>query len=82
MRSVTVAVPSAPVVALSVAVRPSRHFTATQKLAPLTARTLPGPTRVFTQGRTRREALKNMKEAIEVYVAFVLEDGLPVPAGW
>jgi predicted RNase H-like HicB family nuclease len=37
---------------------------------------LPG---CVSQGRTKREALKNVKEAIEVYVEALLEDGLPVP---
>ena len=32
-----------------------------------------------TQGSTKAEALKNIKEAIEVYVEALLEDGLPVP---
>jgi predicted RNase H-like HicB family nuclease len=38
--------------------------------------TLPG---CVSQGRTRRQALRNVKEAIEVYVESLLEDGLPVP---
>ena len=32
-----------------------------------------------SQGTTREEALKNIKEAMEVYVEALLEDGLPVP---
>lgn len=32
-----------------------------------------------TQGRTKKEALKNIKEAIAAYVECLLEDGLPVP---
>ncbi len=32
-----------------------------------------------SQGKTREEALKNIKEAMEVYVKALLEDGLPVP---
>ncbi len=32
-----------------------------------------------SQGATQEEALKNVKEAIEVYVEALLEDGLPVP---
>ncbi len=32
-----------------------------------------------SQGRTRRQTLKNIKEAIEVYVEALVEDGLPVP---
>ncbi len=33
----------------------------------------------ISQGRTRRQTLKNIKEAIEVYVEALVEDGLPVP---
>ncbi len=32
-----------------------------------------------SQGKTKQEALSNLKEAIEVYVEALLEDGLPVP---
>ena len=32
-----------------------------------------------SQGKTRAEALKNIKGAMEVYVEALLEDGLPVP---
>ncbi len=32
-----------------------------------------------SQGRTRRQALKNIKEAIEAYVEALMGDGLPVP---
>jgi predicted RNase H-like HicB family nuclease len=32
-----------------------------------------------SQGKTREEALKNIKEAMEVYIEALLEDGLPVP---
>jgi predicted RNase H-like HicB family nuclease len=32
-----------------------------------------------SQGRTKEEALRNIKEAIEVYIEALLEDGLPVP---
>ena len=32
-----------------------------------------------SQGATRKEALKNIKEAMEAYVEALLEDGLPVP---
>ena len=38
--------------------------------------TLPG---CVTQGRTRREALRNAREAIEVYIDALMADGLPVP---
>ena len=32
-----------------------------------------------SQGRTKREALTNVKEAIEAYVEALVEDGLPAP---
>ncbi|MDO8568436.1 MAG: type II toxin-antitoxin system HicB family antitoxin [Dehalococcoidales bacterium] len=32
-----------------------------------------------SQGKTKEEALKNIKEAIEVYIESFFEDGLPVP---
>jgi len=32
-----------------------------------------------SQGETREEALKNIKEAMEAYVETLIEDGLPVP---
>ena len=32
-----------------------------------------------SQGKTKAEALKNIKEAIEAYIEALLEDGLPVP---
>ncbi|MBW2039125.1 MAG: type II toxin-antitoxin system HicB family antitoxin [Deltaproteobacteria bacterium] len=38
---------------------------------------LPG---CISQGRTREEAIANIKEAIEGYVAALEEDGLPVPS--
>ena len=37
---------------------------------------LPG---CVSQGRTRQEALANIKEAIEGYVLALTEDGIPVP---
>lgn len=37
---------------------------------------LPG---CVSQGKTRRETLRNVKEAIEVYIEALLEDGMPVP---
>jgi len=37
---------------------------------------LPG---CVSQGRTREEAIANIKEAIEGYIATLLDDGLPVP---
>lgn len=38
---------------------------------------LPG---CISQGKTREEAVLNIKEAIDVYIAALREDGLPVPA--
>ena len=32
-----------------------------------------------SQGETKEEALRNVKEAMEAYVEALLEDGLPVP---
>ena len=32
-----------------------------------------------SQGETKEEALKNIKEAMEVYIGALLEDGLSVP---
>ena len=32
-----------------------------------------------SQGRTREEVLKNTKEAMEVYIEALFEDGLPAP---
>ncbi|MBI4312674.1 MAG: type II toxin-antitoxin system HicB family antitoxin [Chloroflexi bacterium] len=32
-----------------------------------------------SQGETKEQALDNMREAIELYVEALLEDGLPVP---
>lgn len=37
---------------------------------------LPG---CVSQGTTREEAIRNVREAIEGYVAVLEEDGLPVP---
>ena len=37
---------------------------------------LPG---CITQGKTKEEAIANIKEAIEGYIAALLEDNLPVP---
>ena len=33
----------------------------------------------ISQGKTKQEAISNIKEAIEGYVASLEEDGLPVP---
>jgi len=32
-----------------------------------------------SQGETKEEALKNIREAMEAYVESLLEDGLPIP---
>ena len=32
-----------------------------------------------SQGETKEETMKNIREAIEVYIEALLEDGLPVP---
>lgn len=37
---------------------------------------LPG---CISQGKTREEAIENIKEAIRGYIAALTEDGLPVP---
>jgi predicted RNase H-like HicB family nuclease len=37
---------------------------------------LPG---CVSDGRTREEAIQRVKEAIEVYIEALVEDGLPVP---
>jgi predicted RNase H-like HicB family nuclease len=39
---------------------------------------LPG---CISQGKTREEAVLNIKEAIDVYIAALREDGLPTPCG-
>ncbi len=39
----------------------------------------PGLPGCISQGETREEALRNIKEAIDVYVAALEEDGLPAP---
>ena len=41
--------------------------------------TVPALPGCVSQGRTRRQAVRNAKEAIEVYIEALLEDGLPVP---
>jgi predicted RNase H-like HicB family nuclease len=38
---------------------------------------LPG---CISQGKTREEAIANIKEAIDVYIAALKEDNLPIPA--
>ncbi len=37
---------------------------------------LPG---CITQGKTRKDALENAREAIDGYIAVLKDDGLPVP---
>lgn len=37
---------------------------------------LPG---CISQGKTKEEAVQNIKEAIHAYIAALVEDGLPVP---
>lgn len=32
-----------------------------------------------SQGETREETLKNLKEAMQLYIVALLEDGLPLP---
>ena len=39
---------------------------------------LPG---CVSQGKTRKEAIKNIREAIDGYIAALEEDNLPVPDG-
>jgi predicted RNase H-like HicB family nuclease len=41
--------------------------------------TVPALPGCVTQGRTRRQALRNAREAIEAYIEAFIEDGLPVP---
>jgi len=41
--------------------------------------TVPALPGCVSQGQTRRQALRNAKEAIEAYIEALLEDGLPVP---
>ena len=41
--------------------------------------TVPALPGCVSQGRTRRDARKNIKEAVEVYVEALVEDGLLVP---
>ncbi len=38
--------------------------------------TLPG---CISQGETRAKAIQNIREAIDLYVKVLIEDGLPVP---
>ena len=41
--------------------------------------TVPALPGCVSQGRTRAQALRHAKEAIEVYIESLIEDGLPVP---
>jgi predicted RNase H-like HicB family nuclease len=41
--------------------------------------TVPALPGCVSRGRTRRQAVRNVKEAIEAYIESLLEDGLPVP---
>ena len=41
--------------------------------------TVPALPGCVSQGRTRKEALRNAREAIEAYIEALMEDGLPVP---
>ena len=41
--------------------------------------TVPARPGCVSQGRTRRETVRNAKEAIEVYIDALLEDGISVP---
>ncbi len=41
--------------------------------------TVPALPGCASQGRTRQSALRNAKEAIEVYIEALVEDGIPVP---
>ncbi len=41
--------------------------------------TIPALPGCVSQGATRRQVLRNVKEAIEVYIEALLEDGLPMP---
>jgi len=34
-----------------------------------------------SQGQTREEALKNQKEAVQLYVEALVGDGMPIPGG-
>ena len=40
---------------------------------------VPGLRGCVSQGRTKKEAIANVKEAIEAYIEALMEDGLPVP---
>lgn len=41
--------------------------------------TVPALPGCVSQGPTKRQALRNIKEAIGLYIETLLEDGLPVP---
>jgi predicted RNase H-like HicB family nuclease len=41
--------------------------------------TVPALPGCVSQGKTRREATRNIREAIEVYIEALIADGFPVP---
>jgi antitoxin HicB len=41
--------------------------------------TVPALPGCLSQGRTRTQTLRNIREAIELYIESLMEDGLPVP---
>ncbi len=45
--------------------------------------TVPALPGCISQGKTEKEALKNIKEAIELHISMLAEDGVPItpPAG-
>ncbi len=45
--------------------------------------TVPALPGCISQGKTEKEALKNVKEAIELHISMLTEDGIPItpPAG-
>lgn len=41
--------------------------------------TVPALPGCVSQGKTKREAMRNIREAMEAYIEVLLEDSLPVP---
>ena len=41
--------------------------------------TVPALPGCVSQGKTKREAMGNIREALDIYIEVLLEDGLPVP---
>jgi len=41
--------------------------------------TVPALPGCVSQGQTKRQALRNAKEAVEAYLEALMEDGLPIP---